>query len=290
MLSVIQENGCVAKNGRNIGRTQHIFIKVPNIFMMRRLSNLNFHCVVLLINNYRTLAFAPLSPLVIGSYRIPANAITDMKISFDQKRSESIELQGTESAFEVIDNLYREFPYSAAFVTCSVKASAADLVAQVRTARKEANNFVIAKGSDMAQDIGSQRPQIEVTRNIGFIVYGGFYQGMLQYYLYCHLFPLWFGHERNLASVLTQVTFDTLIIAPFLCVPSCYIIKGMIEGNTLKDGFEKYVYDLKNTDLILNYCKIWVPASLLSFGVVPEHLRIPFIAFVSFFWLSKSIF
>ena len=204
-------------------------------------------------------------------------------------RPKSIQLQEAESAFDVIDNLYRDFPYAASFVTCSVKASAADLVAQVRTARREASNFIMEAGSSVAQEVDEKRTQFEITRNIGFILYGGFYQGMLQYYLYCQLFPIWFGHERTLETVLTQVAFDTLVIAPFLCVPSCYIIKGVIEGNSIKGGFDKYVYDFKNTSLILDYCKIWVPASALSFGVVPEHLRIPFIALVSFFWLSKCL-
>lgn len=255
--------------------------------MIRPYSMLNFHQIILVITLSRALAFSPPTPLAIGGNTIRNKSAADVSIPLVQKRTESTTLQGTESAFEVIDNVYRDFPYQAAFVTCSVKASAADLLAQLRTARKEATNFIVDTGTDIVQDVGIQRNQIELTRNFGFIVYGGFYQGLLQYYLYCHLFPLWFGHERDLATVLTQVTFDTLIIAPFLCVPSCYVIKGVIEGNTLQEGVGKYVYDLKNTDLILNYCKIWVPASVLSFGVVPEHLRIPFIALVSFFWLSK---
>ena len=38
-------------------------------------------------------------------------------------------------------------------------------------------------------------------------------------------------------------------------------------------------------NISFNLQSIWGPVQCLTFGVVPEHLRIAFIAVVSFFWL-----
>jgi protein Mpv17 len=37
--------------------------------------------------------------------------------------------------------------------------------------------------------------------------------------------------------------------------------------------------------LLQKYWMLWVPVQTLTFGVVPQHLRIVFIAAVSFVWL-----
>ncbi len=155
-------------------------------------------------------------------------------------------------------------------MTCGIKASAADFLAQ----RREATS-----------DETKNEDQVELERNIAFILYGGLYQGMAQYYIYNILFPTWFGNGSDLFTVGTQVLFDLGVVTPFLCLPVAYLVKSAIYGLEPIEGLKKYVNDVQNKGLLLKYYRIWFPAQCLTFGVVPEHLRIVFIAFISFFWL-----
>lgn len=47
----------------------------------------------------------------------------------------------------------------------------------------------------------------------------------------------------------------------------------------------KYFGDMKHRNLVRKYYSIWLSAQCCTFGLVPEHLRIPFIAMISFFLL-----
>ena len=187
------------------------------------------------------------------------------------------------SVISNIDTFYKTAPYTAAFMTCGFKASAADLLAQIREVKTSTST---AHESSMGEeDQQSQEKQIEFERNLAFILYGGIYQGMAQYYIYNILFPLWFGTGNDLMSVTIKVAFDMLVISPFLCLPIAYLTKSSIYGKTLKDGLDKYVNDLRYNDLWKTYCSIWLPVQFVTFGIIPQHLRIAFIALVSFFWL-----
>lgn len=191
------------------------------------------------------------------------------------------------SAVDVISNIdtfYRTAPYEAAFVTCGVKASCADFLAQKRELKTSTNTGSLSNKIDNDNDVKTEE-QVEIQRNLAFIIYGGIYQGICQYYIYNVLFPLWFGTGNDLTSVAIKVAFDMLVISPFLCLPIAYLTKSTIYGQSIREGFEKYVYDLKNNNLWVTYCSIWLPVQCVTFGLVPEHLRIPFIALVSFFWL-----
>ena len=176
-------------------------------------------------------------------------------------------------AVSTIDAFYRSSPYEAAFFTCGIKASAADFLAQTRELKASSSQ------EDKSDD------QIEFERNLAFILYGGLYQGIAQYYIYNILFPLWFGQGNDLTSVMIKVAFDMSVISPFLCLPIAYLTKATIYGQSWKEGLTKYKYDLMEKNLLGKYCTIWVPAQFCTFGVIPEHLRIPFIAVISFFWL-----
>ncbi len=202
-----------------------------------------------------------------------------------------------------IDSFYQTAPYTAAFLTCGVKASAADLLAQTRSlnnnsdqeetqGQEQEGGESIQKSVNVNIDrlaITSQQEEeedsIEVQRNVAFILYGGLYQGLAQEYLYNNLFPAWFGTGTDIMTVLTKVSFDLLVVSPLVCIPIAYLVKALIYKQNLSKGLEKYIYDLRYNNLLLTYYSIWFPAGLLSFGVIPDHLRIAFIAFVSFFWL-----
>lgn len=51
-------------------------------------------------------------------------------------------------------------------------------------------------------------------------------------------------------------------------------MKGVVEGRSLQSTYDRYRRDLWENCLAL--WKIWVPAQLVNFAVVPRHLRIPY--------------
>ena len=48
---------------------------------------------------------------------------------------------------------------------------------------------------------------------------------------------------------------------------------------------KKVWYEIRHKGLLFKYWSLWMPAQFLTFSVMPEHLRILFIAVVAFFWL-----
>ena len=117
-----------------------------------------------------------------------------------------------------------------------------------------------------------------------FFLYGGLYQGCVQHWLFNEMYPIWFGEGTDVATVAIKVLFDQFVLTPFLCLPVCYLVKALVFSKPLREGLENYVEDAKR-DLLWKYWLLWGPVQCLTFTVVPTQWRVPFIAFVSFFWL-----
>jgi len=166
-----------------------------------------------------------------------------------------------------LDSFYQTQPYQAAFLTCSMKASAADWVVQTRQEQEE-------------------KEELDIQRNVAFIVYGGLYQGIFQQFLYNTLFPMVFGNDVTVSSVIEQVAVDMTVLTPFLCLPVAYLVKSSMNADeSFQDGLEKYWKHVQQEGLLQKYWMLWIPVQTLTFGVIPQHLRIVFIACVSFVWL-----
>lgn len=166
--------------------------------------------------------------------------------------------------FSTIDAFYKNQPYAAAFATCAIKASSSDAIAQRAVERIDKFGW---------------------RRNISFIVYGGLYQGMAQYFIFNQLYPKIFGDGTDVITVAEKVLFDQLVLTPFLCLPVAYLVKAAAFSFSPKEGISRYADDCKNNNLLWKYWLIWTPTQCVTFSIVPEHLRIPFIAAVSFIWL-----
>jgi hypothetical protein len=192
------------------------------------------------------------------------------------KRSELNMLEGAVGSF---DTFYHTQPYLAAFLTCSVKASAADFLAQ----SKQKNNN-IAQDENFVSE-GGEQPSIDFFRNLSFVLYGGLYQGMGQCFIFTHLYPSLFGTVPTLTTVLAQASIDNFVLAPFFCLPTVYTLKSLLAGGTPQEGINKYKDHIVSQNVLLKYWAIWFPVQCLNFGVVPEHLRVPFCAVISFFWV-----
>ena len=163
-----------------------------------------------------------------------------------------------------VGTFYKESPVEAAFATCAVKASSSDAIAQ-KAIEKNKNGFGFR-------------------RNAAFIAYGGLYQGIAQYYIFNKIFPILFGDGTDFVTVAEKVVFDQLVLTPFLCLPIAYMMKATVFGYSIQKGLSRYLEDAKK-DLLWKYWAIWTPTQCITFSIIPEHLRIPFIAAVSFIWL-----
>lgn len=159
----------------------------------------------------------------------------------------------------------RKWPMRTGVITTLVKTSAADLFAQKVVEAKE---------------------EMDWRRHGMFCLFGLGYLGCFQYYLYNHLFVQWckpitaaVGH---LGAAPIKTFIDQCIHHPLVYFPAFYTLKGAVEGRPIAETYDKYRADLWEN------CKalwmIWVPAQMVNFTVVPLHLRIPFVAAVSFAW------
>lgn len=208
----------------------------------------------------------------------PSSTITSRHSS--RTSLNAFDVASTFNIADALNTFYETQPYTAAFVTCSVKASAADIVVQ-NNEGNQAEEQVAALAP-----VETEKPDLDLQRTLGLCLYGGLYQGMAQEFLYNNVFPSLFGEDDSLRTVLSQVALDMSVITPFVCLPVAYMAKASVaEGEDLMDGLRKYVNHVQNEGILFKYWAFWAPFQFMTFGVVPHHLRIPFIAFFSFFWL-----
>lgn len=163
-----------------------------------------------------------------------------------------------------VSDFYATYPIQSAVLTCGFKASIADGIAQF-------NAFQ-----------GNQEQQLELRRNLAYVLYGGIFVGIMCHVEYNEVFPLLFGTEQP--HVLEKVLLDDFVSAPFLWLPPAYLIKAMVYDYSMKEGMQRYWKDITENALLLRYWSIWVPAQTVSFSVVPDHMRVAFMACISFFW------
>ena len=170
-------------------------------------------------------------------------------------------------SMEEVSEFYMNNPLESAILTCGFKASVADCIAQVR-------------GWNNSDDPNV----IEMKRNAAYIIYGGIFIGMMANLEYNQLFPVMFGTDPSVKTMASKVIFDCFVSAPLMWLPPAYIIKALLYNYPVKEGLQNYWSDIKDEGLLLKYWTVWVPAQSVSFSVVPDHLRVAFMAGISFFW------
>lgn len=161
-----------------------------------------------------------------------------------------------------MSDMYANSPLQAAVVTCGVKAAVADGIAQAR----------------------SEADKLELKRSLAYILYGGIFIGGMCHLEYDYIFPYLFGNDHSVTTIVEEVCFDNFISAPLCWLPPAYLVKAAVYDYPLREGLEKYAHDIKHNGLLHKYLSIWLPAQSISFSVVPDHLRVVFMACVSFFW------
>mmetsp|Transcript_40535 Transcript_40535/g.117048 ORF Transcript_40535/g.117048 Transcript_40535/m.117048 type:complete len:202 (-) Transcript_40535:105-710(-) len=155
-------------------------------------------------------------------------------------------------------------PLSAAVLLCGVKTCAADAFVQKAI----------------------EQHDIDWRRNFVFTIFGLGYLGGFQYFLYARWFPRWFP-GKGMGSTLKCVAFDQTINTGVWYYPLFYVVqdgvmRGRLDGSAVREGGARYTRNIFAD--MTNCWKLWVPAQLLNFSVVPLHWRTPFCAGVSMVW------
>ena len=227
----------------------------------------------------------------------------------------------------LFDEFLRSQPFLSAFMMCGFKASAADFLAQTSesTDNEEGEstdvggrysryphqhddsniNWMLLKDqSNYNQDQSRQQEQhdddINLSRNVAFMLYGGLYQGMFLQLLYMVVYPTVYGD--SLFRIPLCIATDVLLFGPFVTLPIAYIIRAVIDNvaeeetdgqhqvpltttEAMISGIDKYKNHIVTQELLLKYWMIWAPAQSFNNMFVPDHLRVFFVAFISFFWV-----
>jgi len=202
-----------------------------------------------------------------------------------------------------ISTFYRENPFTGAFITCSIKGCSADMVAQFIASKREHreekdrrmkllednpfHNMLkkASRGGELSSKVeGQHKFNVDWKRSLVFILYGGFYQGMVLEFIYNHVLPL-FGTGTDMKTVASKVVADMGFISPLVTIPTAYVIKGFLIGNTFVQSLANYVDDVVNKGLVFKNWMIFVPVQCITFSIIPEHFRVSFVACISFFWM-----
>lgn len=216
-------------------------------------------------------------------------------------------------SLEQVSDFYQNFPVQSAVLTCGVKASVADTIAQVKPQIEENKNknkqqleqpmlsssvlpAALVSRFQPQQAIETSKLNIdwEARRNFAYVLYGGIFVGLMSQVEYSMVFPALFGTEKTVAITTAKVFFDNLLVAPTVWLPPAYFIKAWVygtdDGSTttakgiFEEGLAKYITDVRDNGLLWKYWTIWFPAQSISFSVIPDHLRVAFMASISFFW------
>ena len=245
-------------------------------------------------------AAAAISSSSSNAFQTPLRVVTPLRQPAFASRSTQL------NSLADVDAFWQTNPYTAAALICGFKATAADIVAQVQefsnkndSTEKEQPASTTERMSftqstpESTEDtpsfsfwpLLSTDTDLDVKRTAAFLAYGALYQGLTQEFVYNHLYPLWFGTDTGLETVLTKVAFTLLVLTTVLTLPSLYAAKALMEGFSWQQALEQYVYDIQHQQLLQKFYILWGPVLCLTFSVIPEHYRVTFIALVSFFWL-----
>ena len=157
----------------------------------------------------------------------------------------------------------RTAPLVTAFATCWVKGSASDDIAQLQLEGKE---------------------RVDWNRNLAFGFFSGAYLGIGQHLIYNVAFARVFGTKTDLFTGLKKVVADSTIHVPCIYLPLYYPFKTVVLGEgSARDGLVRYTHDAR--EVLGTYWSMWPAVHFTSFTVIPQELRIGFVASVSFVWL-----
>eukprot|EP01114_Cavostelium_apophysatum_P018105 TRINITY_DN552_c0_g1_i2.p1 TRINITY_DN552_c0_g1~~TRINITY_DN552_c0_g1_i2.p1 ORF type:complete len:188 (+),score=24.76 TRINITY_DN552_c0_g1_i2:110-673(+) len=140
-------------------------------------------------------------------------------------------------------------------------------------------------GSVITQKVFEKSPKMNQTRALKFVIFS-LMLTPISHYWYKFLdaiFPKESSDQGQLLdpSAIKKLALDELLYDPF-CIVFFFTVIGILEGNSFAHIKQKLVKEYWPTQKAS--WALWPAVQLVNFSVVPGHLRILFINFVSFFW------
>ena len=140
-------------------------------------------------------------------------------------------------------------PFVGACATVTVKTTAADITVQTVIERRGVDD-------------------LDRRRLTAFSLFGFLWMGAGQYVLYCRVFEAVLPAKTVLHSA-GKMVLDQFVHVPLLFLPIFYSVDAWVRGEGLEHVRGKYKNEALTT-LKANWT-IWVPASFVSFFLVPIH-------------------
>ena len=199
----------------------------------------------------------------------------------------------SETILKGITSFYKTSPYIAAFFTGGIKASLADLVAQKKEGLEQREVKLPTLDSSEKLDKDLETAAVEVKngnvgkykRNFSFFLFGSIYQGIAVQFIFTRVLEELFGSEKRFKVIIGKILFEQFIISPLLTLPLVYLCKALVYKFSIDQAIKRYVYDVQVNGLLKKFWKFWIPAHFITFGFIPIHFRVVFIASLSFFWM-----
>lgn len=171
-----------------------------------------------------------------------------------------------------ITNKIQRYPLRASVAICTINFTLCDTITQTLI---EGRNW----------------QRLDKRRLLCFNQFGMWFIGVAQFFVFVRLFPKFFegylfGNHRKLGRIL-QISAATLVYCPFGYWPAFYIFK-----ETFYDGFEiksvnkacKVYFQENFWNDNIRAWRLWIPAHILTFTVVPPYLRPFWTNAVTFVW------
>lgn len=140
--------------------------------------------------------------------------------------------------------------------------------------------------ADLFVQTAYEKQDVDWNRAAAFTIFGVAYLGVWHSCLYGFIFPRVFP-GLGMMSAAKCVAVDQGIHSLFIYLPIFYMIQDAVVNmrvnvDTARDALARYSRNLSSD--AVNCWKVWIPAQIVNFTLVPLHWRAPFVAFVSFFW------
>ena len=137
--------------------------------------------------------------------------------------------------------------------------------------------------------------EVDERRLATFFLFGCMYQGCFQYWV----FNVWFEGMfpgRALLPTIKKILAANIIADPVFFFPAFYTLKEALARrpedvfrlDTIRAALRQYYQNC--FDDWRNTWGVWLPGHAITYGVCPIHLRMPWIAAVSFGYLSLLSF
>lgn len=149
-------------------------------------------------------------------------------------------------------------------------------------------NTLKTVGADiLTQTMIEKKEDLDLKRLALFTTFGCAYLGGWQYFIFnkCFVFVQSAMTTRRISTLsqASALTFlDMGVHTPLMYYPSFYMMKGVLEDKTPTESLMEYRNNFSSD--MTSICKVWIPAQMINFTLVPLYLRMPYITGVSFAW------